>query len=210
MTPLSLLIILVLAVVVLVLLLVKFKMHPVLGLFLTAILVGITTNQGLYNTLSTICAGFGGTLTSIGIPILAGCIIAMGMQDTGAVIAIANGFLKLFRGKRMELSVALTAYIMSIPVFGDVTMILCAPIANVLAKRTKTSMSTMAAWLVTGQFLTHGRHSGRYPRPRRQPRRRDRLGPDPVFHRVLHRLLRPEQVGLQGIHRAPSGLRGRH
>lgn len=56
----------------------------------------------------------------------------------------------------MELSVALTAYIMSIPVFGDVTMILVAPIANVLAKRTKTSMSTMAAWLATGQFLTHG------------------------------------------------------
>ena len=46
MTPLSLLIILVLAVVVLVLLLVKLKMHPVLGLFLTAILVGLATNQG--------------------------------------------------------------------------------------------------------------------------------------------------------------------
>lgn len=156
MTPLSLLIILVLAVVLLVVMLVKLKMHPVLGLFLTAILVGLATNQGLFNTLGTISAGFGGTLTSIGIPILAGCIIAMGMQDTGAVIAIANGFIKLFRGKRMELSVALTAYIMSIPVFGDVTMILCAPIANVLAKRTKTSMSTMAAWLATGQFLTHG------------------------------------------------------
>lgn len=155
MTPLSLVIILILSVAILVLL-VKCRMHPVLGLFLTAIFVGLTTGQGLLNTLTTICSGFGGTLTSIGIPILAGCVIAMGMQDTGAVISIANGFIRLFRGKRMELPVALTAYVMSIPVFGDVTMILCAPIANVLAKRTKRSMSSMAAWLSTGQFLTHG------------------------------------------------------
>jgi GntP family gluconate:H+ symporter len=156
MTTLSLIIVLIASVVLLVVLLVKLKMHPVLGLFLASIFVGLTTGQDLLTTLNTICNGFGSTLTFIGIPILAGCVIAMGMQDSGAVISIANGFIRLFRGKRMELPVSITAYIMSIPVFGDVTMILTAPIANVLSKRTGTSMSQMAAWLVTGQFLTHG------------------------------------------------------
>lgn len=156
MTPLGLIVVVIIAVALLMLLLVKWKMHPVLGLFLVSIFVGLTTGQSFLGTLNLISSGFGGTLTGIGIPILAGCVIAMGMQDSGAVISMANGFIKLFRGKRMELPVSLTAYIMSIPVFGDVTMILCAPIANVLSKRTKTSMSKMAAWLSTGQFLTHG------------------------------------------------------
>ncbi|MEI3305352.1 MAG: hypothetical protein V8R40_04575 [Dysosmobacter sp.] len=50
---------------------------------------------------------------------------------------------------------ALTAYIVSIPVFGDITTILCSNIANVLGKRKHISMSTMATFTQTGLNLTH-------------------------------------------------------
>ncbi|MFR6085801.1 MAG: hypothetical protein ACLUIX_00295 [Oscillospiraceae bacterium] len=45
---------------------------------------------------------------------------------------------------------------MSIPVFGDITMVLTAPIASMLSKRKHISMSTMASFTGLGLFLTHG------------------------------------------------------
>ena len=53
---------------------------------------------------------------TVGITIILGAIISMAIEDTGAAKVIANFFIKLFRGKRMELAPALTAFIMSIPV----------------------------------------------------------------------------------------------
>ncbi|MBD8988118.1 MAG: gluconate transporter, partial [Clostridiales bacterium] len=114
-----------------------------------------TEGYSFMETLSLITAGFGGTLGSLGMPIMLGAILAMGVQDTGAAKSIANFFIKLFHGKNLELAPALTAYIVSIPVFGDITTILCSNIANVLGKRKHISMSTMATFTQTGLNLTH-------------------------------------------------------
>ena len=78
-----------------------------------------------------------------------------GELQSGAAKAIANSFIKLFRGKNLELAPALTAYIVSIPVFGDITTILTSNIANVLSKRKHISMGKMAAFTQTGLNLTH-------------------------------------------------------
>ena len=65
-----------------------------------------------------------------------GAILAMGVPGyRGAAKSIANFFIRLFHGKNLELAPALTAYIVSIPVFGDITTILTSNIANVLSKR---------------------------------------------------------------------------
>ena len=66
--------------------------------------------------------------------IMLGAILAMGVQDTGAAKSIANFFIKLFHGKNLELAPALTAYIVSIPVFGDVTMVLISPLTAIISK----------------------------------------------------------------------------
>ena len=117
---------------------------------------GIALGYGVTGSVDYISNGFGGTLGSVGITIILGAIISMAIEDTGAAKVIANFFIKLFRGKRMELAPALTAFIMSIPVFGDITMVLTAPIASMLSKRKHISMSTMASFTGLGLFLTHG------------------------------------------------------
>ena len=130
-------------------------------LFASALFMGLILGRfepegfSFTEVLSLITSGFGGTLGSMGIPIMLGAILAMGVQDTGAAKAIANFFIKLFRGKNLELAPALTAYIVSIPVFGDITTILTSNIANVLSKRKHISMGKMAAFTQTGLNLTH-------------------------------------------------------
>ena len=147
--------ILVVAIAALVLMIVKAKMHPVLALFIAALGTGIALGYGVTGSVDYISNGFGGTLGSVGITIILGAIISMAIEDTGAAKVIANFFIKLFRGKRMELAPALTAFIMSIPVFGDITMVLTAPIASMLSKRKHISMGKMAAFTQTGLNLTH-------------------------------------------------------
>ena len=161
MSAIGFLILLVLSIVLLMVLIMKVKLHPTFSLFASALVMGLV--MGVFEpegftfseVLSKITSGFGGTLGSMGIPIMLGAILAMGVQDTGAAKVIANFFIKLFRGKNLELAPALTAYIVSIPVFGDITTILTSNIANVLSKRKHISMGKMAAFTQTGLNLTH-------------------------------------------------------
>ena len=155
------LVLLIVTIAILMVLIMKVKLHPTFALFLSALFMGLVLGRfeaegfGFTDILTTITGGFGGTLGSMGIPIMLGAILAMGVQDTGAAKAIANSFIKLFRGKNLELAPALTAYIVSIPVFGDITTILTSNIANVLSKRKHISMGKMAAFTQTGLNLTH-------------------------------------------------------
>lgn len=161
MSAIGFLVLLVLSIALLMVLIMKVKLHPTFSLFTTALVMGLVMGifepEGFSFTevLAMITSGFGSTLGSMGIPIMLGAILAMGVQDTGAAKSIANFFIKLFRGKNLELAPALTAYIVSIPVFGDITTILTSNIANVLSKRKHISMGKMAAFTQTGLNLTH-------------------------------------------------------
>jgi GntP family gluconate:H+ symporter len=148
-------VVLITAIVLLVLLIVKFKVHPVLALFFVGVLTGLGFGYGFIRTSATLVSGFGSTLGSIGCTIIFGSIIAMCVQDSGAIKSMVNFFIKLSKGKHLELSTSLAAFIMSIPIFGDITQVLTAPIAAFMSKRKNISMSAMGTWTVIGGCLTH-------------------------------------------------------
>ena len=149
------LLVLVIAVVVLVLLIVKFKIHPVLALFVSGCLAGLGFGYGVSTTITQFTTGFGNTMTSIACTIIFGSIIAQGIRDTGGVKSMVNFFIKLFKGKCLELATSLAGFIMSIPVFGDITQVLLSPIAALLAKRKKISMSVIGSYTLLSTSLTH-------------------------------------------------------
>lgn len=136
-------------------LIIKIKMHPILALFITALFGGLCLGFNVSETIGFITSGFGSTLTGVGVTIILGSILAMAIQETGAANGIADFFVGLFKGKNMELAPALTAFVVSIPVFGDITVVLTAPIASVLSKTKKISMATMATFTNLGLCLTH-------------------------------------------------------
>ena len=156
MTPLQFVIMLAVAIVILTILTLKFKMHPVMVLFLTATFCGLASGKGIVDTFASITEYFGSTLGSIGVMIIFGAIIASGINDTGAATSMVNYFIRLFKGKCLELAPSLTGFIMSIPVFGDIAIILNAPISAILAKRKKMGMQQVAPFVNLGLTLTHG------------------------------------------------------
>lgn len=145
----------VISVAVLIFLIVKLKVHPVISLFLGGMLAGVILGNGVLPTITTIANGFGSTLGSIGMTIIFGSIIACSIRDSGAAKSMVNFFIKLFRGKNLELSTGMAAYIMSIPVFGDVTMVLISPLCAIIGKRQNKPMGLMASMTILPLNLTH-------------------------------------------------------
>lgn len=140
---------------VLIFMIVKLNIHPVISLFVGSMIAGSVLGNNPVTTITAIANGFGSTLGSIGMTIIFGSIIACSIRDSGAAKSMVNFFIKLFRGKNLELSTGMAAYIMSIPVFGDVTMVLISPLCAIISKRQNKPMGQMAAFTILALNLTH-------------------------------------------------------
>ena len=134
---------------------VKLNIHPVISLFIGSMIAGSILGNDPVTTITAIANGFGSTLGSIGMTIIFGSIIACSIRDSGAAKSMVNFFIKLFHGKNLELSTGMAAYIMSIPVFGDVTMVLISPLCAIISKRQNKPMGQMAAFTILALNLTH-------------------------------------------------------
>ena len=82
MSPLAFVFMLIAAIIILTVLTLKFKMHPVMVLFITATFCGIASGKSLVDTFSSITSYFGSTLGSIGVMIIFGAVIAAGAVVT--------------------------------------------------------------------------------------------------------------------------------
>lgn len=133
----------------------RFKLHPFLALIFAAYLIAFTVKMPLNQIGATINAGFGGTLTGIGIVIIAGTIIGTILEKSGAAITMAETILKYVGKKRPALAMNLIGFIVSIPVFCDSGYVILSSLNKSLARRTKNSLVVMSVALATGLFATH-------------------------------------------------------
>lgn len=145
----------IISIAILIFFIVKLNVHPVISLFVAGMIAGTILGNAPVATITTIANGFGGTLTSIGMTIIFGSIIACSIRDSGAAKSMVNFFISLFRGKNLELATGLAAFIMSIPVFGDVTMVLISPLCAIISKRQHKAMGVMASMTILPLNLTH-------------------------------------------------------
>ncbi|GAA0180299.1 GntP family permease [Clostridium sediminicola] len=147
--------IIIIAVVGMVVLISKFKWHPFIVLLLSAYFVGLASGMSVDDLLSTIKSGFGGILGNIGIVIIAGTIIGTILEKTGAALTMANTILKLVGKDKAPLTMSLTGYVTSIPVFCDSGFVILSPINRALAEKSKVSLAVMATALSSGLYATH-------------------------------------------------------
>ena len=68
---------------------------------------------------------------------------------------MAQTFLKLFGKKREEEALALTGFLVSIPIFCDSGFVILAPIAKAISRVTKKSVISLGAALAAGLVITH-------------------------------------------------------
>ncbi|GEN83167.1 gluconate transporter [Sporosarcina luteola] len=143
------------SVVLIVVLTAVFKVHPFLSLLAGAFFVGITSGMPLLAVVENVNDGFGGLMKSIGLVIVAGTIIGVILEKSGAAFRMAEVVLRLIGEKRPQLAMSIIGYIVSIPVFCDSGFIILSSLKKALAKRAKVAIASMSVALATGLYATH-------------------------------------------------------
>ncbi|MCM3723340.1 GntP family permease [Solibacillus isronensis] len=133
----------------------KLKLHPFLALLISSFFVGIAAGMPLLTVVESINIGFGGLMTSIGIVIVAGTIIGIILEKSGAAYRMAEVVLRVIGPKRPQLAMSIIGYIVSIPVFCDSGYIILTSLKKALAKRAGVTIASMAVALATGLYATH-------------------------------------------------------
>ena len=133
----------------------RYRFHPFLALLFVAVIFGLFSGMPLKDITQSINDGFGNTLGSIGIVIIAGVIIGTFLEQSGGAYAMASKILKLTGKKQVPLTMAIIGYFVSIPVFADSGFIILNPLNKALSKEAKISLAGTAEALALGLAVTH-------------------------------------------------------
>ena len=143
------------AVFVLIFLALRTKVHPLIAMIIAACIAGVTGGLSMNETLDAITKGFGATLGTIGMVIGLGVMMGRILEVSGAAEQIAYSFIKWLGHRSEEWALALTGYIVSIPIFADSAFVILFPIARALSKKGNRSLLTMGIALAGGLVVTH-------------------------------------------------------
>ena len=132
----------------------KFKINPVISMILASLYMGISCSLGFMDTITSINSGFGSLMTGIGFPIGFGIMMGQILEDSGAAESLAKSRLKAFPGKKAPWALGLTAFLLSIPVFFDVTFVILIPLGIAVAKETKRPLAYFAGAIAIGGVIS--------------------------------------------------------
>ena len=125
---------------VLIFLIMKTRLHPSLSLVISACVVGIVGGVELASIPGLITSGFGNTLAGIGLVIAFGCMMGQIMEESNSAKVMAHTFIKALHGKNEEIALAITGFLVSIPIFADSALILLAPLVKSISQTKKKSL----------------------------------------------------------------------
>ncbi|MFT5444011.1 MAG: GntP family gluconate:H+ symporter [Myxococcota bacterium] len=133
----------------------KFELHPFLALLLAAMGFGLLAGMPAADVIAAINKGFGGTIGSIGIVILAGSIIGTYLERSGGALRIAERMLAISGERHVPAAMGVIGWLVSLPVFCDSGFVILSSLNRALAKRAGVTLSTGAIALSLGLYATH-------------------------------------------------------
>lgn len=131
------------------------KIHPLPVLLLGGFVFGVCSRYGVLETLSLLCSGFGNTIKSIGIVIIAGTIIGCFMEQRGALKVIAGKIIALTGAKHTPLAMSIIGYVVSICIFCDSAFIILIGLWKKIGTLAKLPLAVGATALSMGLFASH-------------------------------------------------------
>ena len=139
----------------LLILIIKFKTNAFLSLLLASIWVGLVGGLSGEMIVSSISKGMGDTLAFVATIVGLGAIFGAMLEHSGGAQGLAKYLLKKGGETKSRLALLVTGFIVSIPVFFDVGIIILMPIVNALSKKSGKHVLYFALPLLTGLGVTH-------------------------------------------------------
>ncbi|MCY9508642.1 GntP family permease [Paenibacillus larvae] len=134
----------------------KFKWNPFVTLLLSALMLGLLAGMKPQDVVNAITSGLGGTLGTIAIVIGLGTMLGKMMAESGGAEQIASTLVDKFGEKRVHWAMMIVGFIVGIPVFFEVGLILLIPIVFTVATKTKMSLLQIGIPILAGLSTVHG------------------------------------------------------
>ncbi len=132
-----------------------FKMQAFLALLIASIVVGIGAGMPLMDVVQSVIDGMGSSLGFIATIIGLGAILGKVLEFSGGAESLARSLIKAFGEKRAPWAMVLTGFLISIPVFFDVGLVIVISIIYAMARDTKKSLLYFGLPLTAGMATTH-------------------------------------------------------
>ncbi|HJZ39606.1 MAG TPA: gluconate:H+ symporter [Bacteroidales bacterium] len=140
---------------VLLLLVLWLKVNAFISLIVSSVFVGILAGMPLSAITTSIQNGMGGTLGFVATVVGLGAIFGQILESSGGAESLAHYLIKKFGQKKASWALMLTGFIIAIPVFLDVALIVLIPVIYALAKDTKKSLLFFGIPLLAGLAVAH-------------------------------------------------------
>ena len=146
----------VLGIAVIVALIVWRKMHPFLALALGSAVLAVVAGVPLGETFTAFTAGLGSTIGGVGTLIAFGAIIGRLLIDSGGADQIVDTILARTPGPRLPWAMALIAFVVGIPLFFEVGIVLLIPVVMIVARRAHQPLILVGVPALAGLSALHG------------------------------------------------------
>lgn len=148
--PTRLLIAAVAGIALLLLLIIKFKLHPVLSLLISALFIGLGAGMPVATLVSTVEKGAGETLQGIVLLIGLGALFGGIWEVSGGAQCVARTLVNKFGEKKAGIALGVTGLVVGTTVFFEAGVVILIPLAFGLAKKTGKSTLSYVIPLLAG------------------------------------------------------------
>ena len=146
---------LMLAIIIILFTILQMKLNPAIALVLGSIFMGLAAGLGAPDTISLIGSGFGNLMTGIGLSVGFGVILGQLLSDSGGAKAIAVTMIQATSEKYALYALGITAFLLSIPVFYDVTFVILIPLAIAVSRQIQKPLPYTVGAMIIGAGAAH-------------------------------------------------------
>lgn len=146
---------LIIAIFIMIVLVLKTRIHALIALIAAASVAGLIGGMPANKVIDTITTGFGDTLSTIGLVIGLGVMMGRILEVSGAGQRLAWSIMRMLGKEREDWAMALTGYIVSIPIFCDSAFVILNSLARALARTSGRSAIALGIALASGLIVTH-------------------------------------------------------
>jgi GntP family gluconate:H+ symporter len=154
--PTALLIIALLGVLLVVVLITWVRMPAFLALAVGSLCVGLAARMPLNAIPQAFQSGVGGTLGFVAMVIGLGTVIGKLLAESGGAAVVSSAIVRAMGERRLDWAMMLSGFVIGLPVFFQVGLVLLAPVMFTIARQTGTPLLRLGLPLVAGLSAAHG------------------------------------------------------
>ncbi len=140
----------------LIVLVARFKLNSILALIVASLFVGVASGMNLPDIAGAFQQGVGKVLADIAMVVGLGTVLGKLLAESGGAQVAADTLIQSLGQQRLPWAMMLVAFIVGLPVFFAVGLVLLVPILFTVARQSGTPLLQLGLPLVAGLSVAHG------------------------------------------------------